>query len=58
MIFCSGSVLECYYCSFEEGQECGVEVAGIPIQCQMEDSMAKHYGDSCYVAHSGNDNQY
>ena len=27
---------------------------GMPIKCQMNDPFGKHYGDACYVAHSGN----
>ena len=26
----------------------------MPIKCQMNDPFGKHYGDACYVAHSGN----
>ena len=46
------AALECYFCSYEEG-ECGVEVSGVPVNCQMDNPFGKHYGDACYVAHTG-----
>jgi len=27
---------------------------GVEVQCQMNDPEEHHYGDACYVGHSGN----
>ena len=51
-----GPELQCYFCSYDEG-ECGDEIAGIPIKCQMEDPGSSHYGNACVVAHTGRFNK-
>ena len=47
--------LECYYCGHEEGDECGSEMPDDSpyFVCQMSSPDEPHYGDSCYVGHSG-----
>ena len=44
--------LECYYCG-QEDEDCSADDAGHEVECQMTDPAEHHYGDSCYVGHSG-----
>ena len=45
--------LECYYCGHDDPGECNEEVPGEEIHCQMSNPEEPHYGDSCFVGHSG-----
>ena len=47
--------LECYYCGHEEDDECGSKMPDDSpyFVCQMSSPDEPHYGDSCYVGHSG-----
>ena len=49
------TVLECYYCGHDDGVDpmCDADNAGGAIHCQMNNPEELHYGDSCYVGHSG-----
>ena len=51
-----GSVLECYYCESdggEEGDKCDSEIHGEIINCQIDSPEYPHYGDVCAVGHTG-----
>ena len=49
--------LECFYCSYENEVEKCEEVAheefNEVIHCQMDSPEVGHYGNTCFVAHSG-----
>ena len=45
--------LECYYCGRDNPGECNGDVPGEEIHCQMLHPEEPHYGDSCFVGHSG-----
>ena len=49
----SGNGPNCYYCGHEE-EDCNAEHHGLIVTCQMHDPTMHHYGDACYVGHSGN----
>ena len=40
----------CFECS---DFECAEQKFGKGVTCQKEDPAAENYGDSCYVAHTG-----
>ena len=46
----SGTALVCYEC---HDVGCGEHEYGVGVSCQTEDPEAEHYGDFCYVAHTG-----
>ena len=48
-----GFGLECYFCGYD-GNECNAADYGNPFHCQMDDAEKEHYGNVCYVAHTGN----
>ena len=45
-----GTALVCYEC---HDDECGEHEYGHGVTCQMENPEDEHYGDFCYVAHTG-----
>ena len=49
----TGSGLTCYYCGHESEEGCSSESVGEEVKCQMTDPAQHHYGDACYVGHSG-----
>ena len=53
-VFIIGNILECYYCRYDEEGDCNADMDGIEVQCQMNNPEEHHYGDACYVGHSGN----
>ena len=52
-IYDVGNGLECYFCGYD-GNECNAADYGDPFHCQMDDAEKEHYGNVCYVAHTGN----
>ena len=47
-----GASLKCYYCGHED-EDCSAGASGIEVSCQTSNEEEPHYGDSCYVGHSG-----
>ena len=47
-----GAGLKCYYCGHED-EDCSAGASGIEITCQTSNEEEPHFGDSCYVGHSG-----
>ena len=49
----SGTALVCYECHELDEHECGEHEWGKGVTCQMENPQEENYGNSCYVAHTG-----
>ena len=47
-----GAGLRCYYCGHED-EDCSAGASGIEVSCQTSNEEEPHYGDSCFVGHSG-----
>ena len=47
-----GASLKCYYCGHED-EDCSAGASGIEVSCQTANEEEPHFGDSCYVGHSG-----
>ena len=43
----------CYECHELDEHECGEHEWGKGVTCQMENPQEENYGNSCYVAHTG-----
>ena len=53
-LYTTGSELMCYDCGHEDGDECNGESLGVKVLCQTKDPEQEHYGNKCYVGHTGN----
>ena len=46
-------MLECYYCTENYQEACNALNFGEKVMCQKEAPDGLHYGDSCFVGHTG-----
>ena len=44
--------LMCYYCRYNAG-ECNEDEYGELIKCQDDDEHSEHFGNACYIGHTG-----